>query len=176
MKTSFALALLALVALLVWCSVPREATRGAIDHASLNQIRIYAYRDWQSTSVRVHKEDLLTIEAEGEWTYTPGEVHGPEGHRIYRAPSFYPLPGVAGGVLIGRIGEEGKVFHVGRFMRQRAQAGAPGDQRSRARVDLCHQHVPLCPADPPRGPLLSPLSKGASQVGLGAPPIAVLGV
>jgi len=122
MKTSFVLALLALIALLAWCGVPREATRGAIDHASLNQIRIYAYRDWQSTGVRVGQDDLLTVEAEGEWTYTPGEVHGPQGHPVYLAPRFYPLPGVAGGVLIGRIGEEGDVFHVGRFMRRRVEA------------------------------------------------------
>jgi hypothetical protein len=121
MKTSFPLALLALVILLAWCSVPREATRGAIDHASLNPIRIHAYRDWQSTGVRLHQGDLLTVEAEGEWTYTPGEVHGPEGHRIYRAPSFYPLPSAPGGVLIGRIGEEGAPFHVGRRLRRPVQ-------------------------------------------------------
>jgi hypothetical protein len=123
MKGTIVLALLALVALLAWCSVPREATRGAIDHASLNQIRIYAYRDWQSTGVRVHKDDMLTVEAEGEWTYTPGEVHGPEGHAIYRAPGFYPLPGAPGGVLIGRIGEEeSDPFYVGRRMRRRTEA------------------------------------------------------
>jgi len=122
MKTSFALALLALIALLAWCSVPREATRGAIDHESLNRIGIYAYRDWQSTGVYVRQDDLLTVEAEGEWTYTPGEVHGPEGHRIYRAPAFYPLPNVPGGVLIGRIGEEGSVFPVGRRMSRRAES------------------------------------------------------
>ena len=122
MKGSIVLALLALVALLAWCSVPREATRGVVDHESLNQVRVYAYRDWQSTGVRVRQGDLLTVEAEGEWTYTPGEVHGPEGHPIYLAPRFYPLPSVPGGVLIGRIGEEGSnVFHVGRLMRRRAE-------------------------------------------------------
>ena len=121
MKTSFVLALLALVALLAWCSVSREATRGAIDHESLNPTRIYAYRDWQSTGVRVHQGDLLAVEAEGEWTYTPGEVHGPEGHPIYLAPRFYPLPSAPGGVLIGRIGEEGDPFHVGRYMYRRVR-------------------------------------------------------
>jgi hypothetical protein len=126
MKTSFVLALLALIALLAWCSVPQGTTRGAVKHEALTQIHIYAYRDWQSTGVRIHQGDLVTVEAEGAWTYTPGETHGPEGHRIYRAPSFYPLPGVPGGVLIGRIGEptqvgEGDIFAVGQRARWRAR-------------------------------------------------------
>jgi hypothetical protein len=121
MKGTFVLALLALIALLAWCSVPREATRGVMEHASLHPTRIYAYRDWQSTGVRVGQDDLLTVEAEGEWTYTPGEVHGPEGHRVYRAPRFYPLPDVPGGALIGRIGEEGAPFYVGQRMNRRVR-------------------------------------------------------
>jgi hypothetical protein len=121
MKGTIVLALLALVALLAWCSVPGEATRGVVEHASLNPTRIYAYRDWQSTGVRVGQDDLLMIEAEGEWTYTPDEVHGPEGHRIYRAPGFYPLPDVPGGALIGRVGEEGEPFYVGQRMNRRVR-------------------------------------------------------
>jgi hypothetical protein len=125
MKATFVLALLALFALLAWCSVPQEVTRGVVEYESLNEIRIYAYRDWQNTGVRVERDDMVTVEAQGEWTYTPGEVHGPEGHRIYRAPRFYPLPGVPGGVLIGRIGEPGEdgggnLFQVGKRARWRA--------------------------------------------------------
>jgi hypothetical protein len=49
------------------------------------------------------------------WTYSPfAGPNGPEGHRRYRAPNFYPLPNVGGGALIGRIGEEGKLFYVGK--------------------------------------------------------------
>jgi len=121
MKRSILWVLAALIALIGWCGVPREATRGQIEHGALNEIRIYAYRDWQSTGVRVRQDDLLTVEAAGVWLYTPGEYHGPEGHAIYRAPPFYLLPGVAGGALIGRIGEEGDVFHVGRRARWRAR-------------------------------------------------------
>ena len=121
MKRSILWVLTALIALIGWCGVPREATRGQIEHGALHDIRIYAYRDWQSTGVRVRQDDLVTVEAAGVWLYTPGEYHGPEGHDVYRAPRFYPLPNVAGGALIGRIGEEGDVFHVGRRSHRRAR-------------------------------------------------------
>ena len=39
--------------------------------------------------------------------------NGPEGHRRFRAPDFYPLPNVGGGALIGRVGEEDGPFYVG---------------------------------------------------------------
>ena len=76
--------------------------------------RVYAYRDWQSLGLRVHPGEILKIKAQGRWLYTPEEYHGPEGHARYRAPAFYPLPRVSGGCLIGRIGEEGNIFYVGR--------------------------------------------------------------
>ncbi len=72
----------------------------------------------------------MTIRARGEWLYTPGEYHGPEGHARFPAPSLYPLsnPGgyerthaVPGGVLIGRIGEDGPPFLVGRGTTVRAE-------------------------------------------------------
>jgi hypothetical protein len=62
----------------------------------------------------VQDGDTLRLQAKGTWLYTPDEYHGPEGHARYRAPSFYPLPGVRGGALIGRIGEDGQPFYVGR--------------------------------------------------------------
>lgn len=80
----------------------------------LSQPRVFAYRGWQSVGVRVEKGDRIEIVAEGEWLYTPDEVHGPEGHARYPAPSFYPMPNVPGGVLIGRVGEKGQPFLVGR--------------------------------------------------------------
>ena len=48
MKRSIVLVLLALIALTAWCRVPPQERRGQIDHASLQGIRVYAYRDWQS--------------------------------------------------------------------------------------------------------------------------------
>jgi hypothetical protein len=80
----------------------------------LSQPRVFAYRGWQSVGTRVNEGDEVRIEAYGEWLYTPGEMHGPEGHARYPAPTFYPIPNVPGGVLIGRIGETGQPFVVGR--------------------------------------------------------------
>jgi hypothetical protein len=121
MKRSILFVLLALIALIAWCQVPPQEKQGQIEHSDLDGIRIYAYRDWQSTGLRVRQGDLLALEAEGTWLYTPDEYHGPEGHRSYRAPSFYPLPSVPGGALIGRIGEEGDPRYVGDSARWRAQ-------------------------------------------------------
>lgn len=76
--------------------------------------RIYAYRDWQSVGIRVQKDDWITVRAAGTWLYTPDEYHGPQGHARYAAPNFYPVSGTQGGALIGRIGESGGKFYIGR--------------------------------------------------------------
>jgi hypothetical protein len=120
MKKSIVLVLLALLAAVGWCSVPPAEKDGLIHQDELNRIRIYAYRDWQSTGVHVHTGDLVSIQAQGTWSYTPDEYHGPEGHRRYSAPSFYPVPGIPGGALIGRIGPDGTLFYAGRGARWRA--------------------------------------------------------
>jgi hypothetical protein len=79
--------------------------------------RIYAYRGWQSTGIQLHQGDWYTLHAEDTWTYSPfAGPNGPEGHRRFLAPGFYPLPGVRGGSLIGRIGEDGPAFYVGKGM------------------------------------------------------------
>lgn len=87
---------------------------GPLRQTDLSQPRIYAYRDWQSVGVQLSPGDLVRLRAEGTWLYTPGEYHGPEGHRTYRAPNTYPINGMAGGVLLGRFGEDGYPFLVGR--------------------------------------------------------------
>jgi hypothetical protein len=114
MKKAIILVLLASIAAIGWISVPRAEKAGQIRQDALNAIRIYAYRDWQSTGVSVYEGDLVSIRAKGTWLYTPEEYHGPEGHRRYSAPQFYPVPGVPGGALIGRIGTDGQSFYVGR--------------------------------------------------------------
>ena len=81
---------------------------------SLARPRIYAYKDWQSVGLQVNPGDRIDIRAEGQWLYTPGEYHGPEGHRHYLAPNTYPINAAAGGVLLGRIGENGPLFLVGK--------------------------------------------------------------
>ena len=102
-----------LVASAAWTPQPQEA---------LLVNRVYAYRGWQSTGVQLSKGDGYTIRAKGTWTYSPfAGPNGPEGHYRYRAPNFYPLPNVGGGALIGRVGEEGKPFYVGKGASGRAE-------------------------------------------------------
>ena len=92
----------------------RNIAAPVVRQEDLSRPRVFAYRDWQNMGVRLDRGDRIDIIAEGEWLYTPDEVHGPEGHHRYPAPNFYPIPSVPGGVLIGRIGEKGKPFLVGR--------------------------------------------------------------
>ncbi len=94
---------------------------------------VFAYRQWQSTGFYLNQGDRYTIRARGEWLYSPlvGK-HGPTGGRP--APAFYPLPQASGGALIGRIGENGRPFYVGR--RTSGLADAPGLLYLRINDDL----------------------------------------
>lgn len=114
MKKSLWLIPLALFAFIGLIGLAAGETVLPVSQESLATSRVYAYRDWQSVGVRVREGDELCIRARGNWLYTPGEYHGPEGHARYSAPGFYPLPSVPGGALIGRIGEKGEPFYVGR--------------------------------------------------------------
>ena len=90
-------------------------------HTDLIAKQIYAYRDWQSTGMRIDQGDRFEVEAQGEWLYTPGEYHGPEGHPAFPAPSFYPIASGSGGALIGRIGENGLHFLIGERVNMQAR-------------------------------------------------------
>ena len=114
MKRAWILVLLAVIVLGVVGIMVARRGLGPTSHSDLSQPCIYAYRDWQSVGMQVNQGDLIRLRAQGTWLYTPGEYHGPEGHRRYPAPSYYPVGGVAGGVLLGRIGEDGRPFIVGR--------------------------------------------------------------
>ena len=94
---------------------------------------VFAYRQWQSTGFYLDQGDRFTLTARGEWLYSPlvGR-HGPAGGRP--APAFYPLPNVAGGALIGRVGEDGQPFYVGRWSTH--SASAPGLLYLRINDDL----------------------------------------
>jgi hypothetical protein len=105
---------LALVALTAVAVLAFRDGLGPFQHADISQPRIYAYRDWQSVGVQLVPGDVVHIRARGTWLYTPEEYHGPGGHARYPAPTFYPIPHVPGGILIGRIGESGQPFVVGR--------------------------------------------------------------
>ena len=76
-------------------------------------IAVYSYRQWQSAGVWLEAGDRVQIRASGQWQYSPAvKPHGPEGGWI--APGYYPVPGALGGALLGRIGENGAPFFVGR--------------------------------------------------------------
>jgi len=116
-RRTILLVVLALGALVAFGGLVASAAWGPQFQESLLVNRVYAYRGWQSTGIQLHKGDWYTIHAEGIWLYSPyAGPNGPEGHRRYLSPNFYPLPNVGGGSLIGRIGEEGKLFYVGRGM------------------------------------------------------------
>ena len=103
---------------------------------------VYAYRDWQSVGIRLEQGDSFSVRARGEWQYSPlvGR-NGPDGGRW--APDFYPLEtdrsGARGGALLGRIGDDGLPFLVGR--RTSASADAPGDLNLRINDDLLGDNV-----------------------------------
>jgi len=142
MRRTVVLAALLLVGLCGTCSllgVALTSNPGPYQAADLREQRIYAYQNWQSTGVYLHPGDVFTVRASGEWSYTPGEFNGPGGHRRYRAPDFYPLPNVRGGCLIGRIGEEGKVFFVGDRLSR--PAGAQGLLYLRIDDDILSDNV-----------------------------------
>ncbi len=122
MKKSLLLIPLTLIAAIGLATLAAQATVLPVHQESLTAPRIFAYRGWQSIGVRVREGDDVRILAQGTWLYTPGEYHGPEGHRRYSSPAFYPLPNVPGGALIGRIGEHGQPFYVGRQIRLQARA------------------------------------------------------
>ncbi len=108
---------LSLIALVACVILVLQAGIGLWPQSAVSKPRIYAYRDWQSVGVYVQEGDMVHIRARGTWLYTPEEYHGPEGHARYPAPAFYPIPNVAGGMLIGRVGDAedgGELFLVGR--------------------------------------------------------------
>jgi hypothetical protein len=83
---------------------------------------VYAYRQWQSTGIKLAPGDTYTLRATGEWQYSPivGQ-HGPAGGRP--AAANYPLPQVPGGALLARVGESGDVLFAGARLRAAAAQG-----------------------------------------------------
>ncbi len=114
MKTAILILFMSIVASVFMIRYFGGTTR-PITQDELNQPRIYAYRDWQSVGIQIEPGDVITFEADGTWLYTPEEYHGPAGSSRYQAPSYYPIPGGPGGILIARIGEQGKPFYVGGY-------------------------------------------------------------
>lgn len=73
-----------------------------------------AQRSFKSTGVRVQAGDKITLRAEGNVIMSPwgsNAATGPDGAQNY---GWYVPNQIPGGALVGRIGEKGQVFKVGR--------------------------------------------------------------
>lgn len=73
-----------------------------------------AQRTFKSTGIRVQAGDRISFKAEGSIVMSPwgsNASSGPDGAPNY---GWYVPNQIAGGTLIGRIGEKGQVFKVGR--------------------------------------------------------------
>ncbi len=122
-RRAFFLLVVVFVALLAFSWLVASAAWGPTNQDALIVNRVYAYRGWQSTGIQLAKGDLYSVRAQGTWLYSPyAGPNGPEGHRRYQSPAFYPLPNAPGGALIGRVGEDGKPFYVGRGTSGRADS------------------------------------------------------
>lgn len=126
MKRLFLLIILPVFFLCLFAQFVSSQNLGPLAAEDVIKRKIYAYRGWQSTGVILQEGESFTLKAGGKWLYSPVVgYHGPEGSRHYRAPDFYPMPYLPGGCLIGRIGELGEPFYVGRSIRWTAQSPGP---------------------------------------------------
>lgn len=113
------LLILAIALIGVACRLLGWVSLNPINQSQLHVYTVYAYRQWQSTGYYLKPGDQFTIRATGQWMYSPEVgLHGPQGGKP--APAYYPLPGVPGGTLIGRIGDNGAPFYIGRRTSGRA--------------------------------------------------------
>ena len=125
MKQGIALVGLTLIALVVFASVVWTSPGAVVKQEDLAIPQVWAYRHWQRIGARVQSGQTLRIRAQGSWSYTPGEFHGPAGHPTYSAPTFYPVPHTRGGVLLGRVGEKGQPIVVGAATTIQSEVNGP---------------------------------------------------
>ena len=102
----------------------RNVAAPTVRQESLSQPHVYAY-----TRLAERGRALAGRRPGGDPRRWRVAVHAGRSSRAGRArplsaPSFYPIPYVPGGVLIGRIGEKGQPFVVGR--RTSVYAEEPG--------------------------------------------------
>jgi hypothetical protein len=108
------LLMLPLVLLIIIIAVAVTGGWRPIAQGQLFSSSVQAYRQWQSTGFYLNPGDQVSILANGTWAYSPTVgLHSAEGGEY--APDYYPMPNVKGGALIGRIGENGTTFYVGRY-------------------------------------------------------------
>jgi len=88
----------------------RESLRRSVTVEGAN----IAQRSFKSTGVRVQAGDKITVRADGNVIMTPwgsNAATGPDGAPNY---GWYVANQIPGGALVGRIGDKGQIFKIGR--------------------------------------------------------------
>jgi len=138
-----------------WCATGAVALWQPRAVSAQSTLTVYAYRQWQSTGLYLKTDDQVRLAASGWWSYSPDVgLHGPEGG--LPAPSYYPLRSAPGGALLGRVGEAGVIFYVGRgasylatqpgFLYLRINDDLLGDNVGSLTVKFEVQPAPTAPA------------------------------
>ncbi len=147
---------LALLLLLGGTALARPAGWRPHTQVELLTHTVYAYRQWQSTGIKLAAGDTAIIRARGQWLYSPiVGLNGPNGGRP--AGPQYPLPNVPGGALLARVGDDGAPAFAGAWAR--VQATSRGFLYLRINDDLLGDNVgtltveiSVTPAPAPRPP------------------------
>ena len=81
----------AVVLLLMLPRTIQRALTVSHPHSELIAKRIFAYRDWQSTGVRIDQGDLVEIEAQGNGFTRPMSITGRKGTLSFPRPASTPF-------------------------------------------------------------------------------------
>jgi hypothetical protein len=77
-------------------------------------VAVYADRQWTDTGINVRAGDVIRFDPTGVIQWGPGRQDGPAGEVNSPYNRNRPIPGSAGGALIGRIGTgAGDMFYIG---------------------------------------------------------------
>jgi hypothetical protein len=95
--------------LLFSATVYRHGSGQAVSPGRRVEVTVDARHPWVDSGLMVHKGERVTFEAEGaiQWGAEPGQIAGPEGHDA-------KVGKLGKGGLIGRVGNNGKPFPIGR--------------------------------------------------------------
>jgi hypothetical protein len=96
-------------------AVGTSGTNPNLQAATGNGITVSAKQPWTATGMTVRKGEVLSINATGEVQLSTdsSDIATPFGSKSGRKATNAPLPNVAAGALIGRIGANGQPFGIG---------------------------------------------------------------
>lgn len=103
-----AMTTLCVTLLLAAIDSPHSFGQGVLPERSVSVI-VDAKHPWVDSGLAVQKGERVSFEANGtvQWGAEPGQVTGPEGHNVKAGK-------LGKGGLIGRVGNNGKPFPIGR--------------------------------------------------------------